>query len=147
MTLEDLLNANTAALIENTAALRQCIAATGGSPAPIAALPDPAPAAKAAKAPKTAKTEPVVAEEPEPEQELKSEPEAPAEAPADNDAPATADQLKPIRDTYSAKSKEATDLAAFKDGFAKLRSKFKIEKITDLVNSQVATFLAGIEAL
>ena len=169
MTIEDIIKANTAALIENTAALRE-ILSVGASTAAVQAVPEPVKKSRA-KAP------PLTAVEPGP---------TPAQAEArekiqellDQDPPITADDLaqaaqecaeeqasseRLIADTETpaapdlpptelrAKLKEEIKLRimgdpAFKNHFESCREKYGIALVKDLTDDQLPGFYAEVLA-
>ena len=140
--LEELIRDLTAAIRENTAAVNQCIATAGGSPAtpaPLAALPDPVPA----KAPAKGKAKAAAAPEPEaPAAEPAPEPEAPASTfPTDRAA-----ALLLVQDHVRGLLVNATDKEAVKAKYAALIAATdpKAKKVSELADELLEGFYAEV---
>ena len=138
--IEDILKAHIAAIEENTAVLRQILAASGGSATAPAETQAPAKAEK----PKAEKKE-----KPAPAPKEKAAP-APVEKDPDLDGD---DDEELTHEVLVAKvqerlaSAEGADLARVKEGFKALREKFEVKTIKDLTEDQFASFAEGIAAL
>lgn len=139
MQIEDIIKANTAALLENTAALRE-ILSVGASTAAVQAVPEKAKRTKPtpAQAEAREKIQEVLDQDPPITKEgIEQEPEAPApETPSVPNLPPT--ELR-------AKLKEDIKLRimgdpAFKNHFEATREKYGIALVKDLTDDQLPCF-------
>lgn len=152
MSIEQRIAENTAALIENTAVLREILAASGTAPAaatavkksrtkaePLAVVPDPEPVIEETPEPKA----PVIEETPEPEPEapvIEKTPEPTTSVVPDLPIPELRKVMK-----EQIKERIFSD-PAFDAQFKAARKKFGVEIIKDLADDQVAAFYAEVLA-
>lgn len=132
--IEDTIKALQASIEENTAVLRQILAASGG-PAPVAA-----------ETPAPVKTEKVKKEKAAP---AAKEPEPKVE---EKDPDLDGDDEELTHEILVAKVQErlgtaGDKLSAVKENFKALRERFEVKTIKDLAPEQFAAFAEGIAAL
>lgn len=138
--IEDTIKSLQAAVEENTAVLRQILAASGGS------------ATAPAEAPAPVKTEKPKAEKKEKPAAAPKEKAAPAPVEKDPDLDGDDDEeltheVLVARVQERLATAKGDDLARVKEGFKALREKFEVKTIKDLTEDQFASFAEGIAAL
>lgn len=143
MNIEDIIAANTAALIANTAALNAVLAASG-TPIPAATTPAATtPAAEPApkKAPAKEKAKPKIEVVPDPEPESEPEPAAETGVPRDEILQQITKKVKVWLGTLG------VQIMAGMTAYTALREEFGIKAATDLPDEQLGPFLAKVEEL
>ena len=150
MNIEQLIQDNTAALLANTAALREVIALSGAAPAkatPEVATPAPVevPVAEApAEKPKKAKAVKVAATPVESTPEVV---ETPAAAKEDTSSWDRDTYLLNITETVKRAFTVAADLTAKKNEYSEIRTKFGVAKASELGDDQLNPFYTAVSKL
>ncbi len=143
--IEDIIKANTAAIEENTAVLRQILAASGGpaTVAPETALADGTPVKPGKVKKDKEKTDPApAAKEPEPAPKVEEK-----DPDLDGDDEELTHEILVEKAQAKLDSTPPATLAATKANFKALREKFNVKTIKELTPDQFADFAEGIEAL
>jgi hypothetical protein len=159
MSIEQLIADNTAALKENTAVLREVLAASAATTPVAATTPAPAPAKTGKKAAKldvveTPAPEPVVEETPAPaaEETPEAEPEAPVveetTAPESTE-PVNRDEtiLEISQEVKGWLGRSGAKMAENMAKYTELRAKWGIQKVTDLEDDKLMPFSNDIKKM